>query len=82
MKHFSPAASLTGRTLTTRCFAQSGAPAPAQLEKARVFITDSQSWEIAGYGGGTGGGALRPHTEARVRRRPRSSRLSANAVRR
>jgi len=38
-------------------------------EKARVFITDSQSWEIAGYGGGSGGaggstthGGARPQT--------------------
>jgi hypothetical protein len=34
--------------------AQSG-PAPSG-EKPRVFITDSQSWEIAGYGGGTSAG--------------------------
>jgi hypothetical protein len=38
-------------------------------EKPRVFITDSQSWEIGGYGGGSGGaggsmvkGGARPQT--------------------
>ena len=41
----------------------------AQLEKARVFITDSQSWSIAGQSGGSGGtfagtmaGGARPQT--------------------
>jgi hypothetical protein len=29
---------------------------PGDSAKARVFITDSQSWEIAGYGGGGPGG--------------------------
>ncbi len=66
MKHFLLAASLFGSLLTMRCFAQSGAAAPAEVEKARVFITDSQSWEIAGYGGGTsGGGASTTHGGAR-----------------
>lgn len=31
-------------------------PVPPDAEKARVFITDSQSWEIAGYSAGTSGG--------------------------
>jgi len=35
-------------------------------EKARVFITDSQSWEVAGYGGGgNGAGASTTHGGAR-----------------
>jgi hypothetical protein len=45
-------------------------PAPSNdLGKARVFITDSQSWEMGGGGGGTGGshgssfgGGARPQT--------------------
>ena len=36
--------------------AQDKPSAPPDSEKARVFITDSQSWEIAGGGGGTSGG--------------------------
>jgi hypothetical protein len=39
---------------TSLLLAQS-APAPSG-DKPRVFITDSQSWEIAGYGGGTSAG--------------------------
>ena len=42
---------------------------PDSSDKARVFITDSQSWDIAGYGGGAGGaggsstrGGARPQT--------------------
>jgi hypothetical protein len=42
---------------------------PADLEKARVFITDSQSWSVAGSGGGSHGsygsamsGGARPQT--------------------
>jgi hypothetical protein len=42
---------------------------PADTEKPRVFITDSQSWEIGGYSGGSGGagggmvhGGARPQT--------------------
>ena len=39
---------------------------PEDSEKARVFITDSQSWEIAAYGGGTaGGGGSTAHGGAR-----------------
>jgi hypothetical protein len=44
-------------------------PAAADLEKARVFITDSQSWSVAGSGGGSRGsygsamaGGARPQT--------------------
>jgi hypothetical protein len=44
-------------------------PLPPDAEKARVFITDSQSWSIAGAGGGSGGaygsamaGGARPQT--------------------
>lgn len=40
-------------------------PAEPQ-DKARVFITDSQSWEVAGYsGGGPGGGGSTTHGGAR-----------------
>jgi hypothetical protein len=40
-------------------------PVPSS-EKPRVFITDSQSWEIAGYGGGgPGGGGSTTHGGAR-----------------
>ena len=42
---------------------------PADPEKPRVFITDSESWEIGGYSGGSGGaggsmvkGGARPQT--------------------
>jgi hypothetical protein len=42
---------------------------PTDAEKPRVFITDSESWEIGGYGGGSGGaggsmvkGGARPQT--------------------
>jgi hypothetical protein len=42
---------------------------PADTDKARVFITDSQSWEMGGYSGGSGGagggmvhGGARPQT--------------------
>jgi hypothetical protein len=46
--------------------AQESQKAAADSEKARVFITDSQSWEIAGYGGGTaGGGGSTTHGGAR-----------------
>jgi hypothetical protein len=38
----------------------------AGSDKARVFITDSQSWEVAGYsGGGAGGGGSSSHGGAR-----------------
>ena len=35
--------------------AQENSKTPADSEKARVFITDSQSWSIAGQSGGAGG---------------------------
>jgi PEGA domain len=39
---------------------------PDDTPKARVFITDSQSWEVAGYGGGgPGGGGSTVHGGAR-----------------
>jgi hypothetical protein len=34
----------------------SSSTATSEADKPRVFITDSQSWEIAGYGGGGAGG--------------------------
>src|SRR5438270_2611265 len=47
-------------------FAQETAKTPGAPEKARVFITDSQSWEVAGYsGGGPGGGGSATHGGAR-----------------
>src|SRR5271163_3170644 len=49
--------------------AQEGQKAAADSDKARVFITDSQSWSIAGSSGGAGGayggsmaGGARPQT--------------------
>jgi hypothetical protein len=46
--------------------AQEKPKAAPDAEKARVFITDSQSWEIAGYSGGTtGGGGSTTHGGAR-----------------
>jgi|HubBroStandDraft_6_1064221.scaffolds.fasta_scaffold00150_11 hypothetical protein len=49
--------------------AQENQKAPADTEKARVFITDSQSWSIAAQSGGAGGaygssmaGGARPQT--------------------
>lgn len=49
--------------------AQEGQKAPAETEKARVFITDSQSWEMQGSSGGANGafaghiqGGARPQT--------------------
>jgi hypothetical protein len=36
--------------------AQDNQKPPATQDKARVFITDSQSWEMRGAGGGTSGG--------------------------
>jgi hypothetical protein len=46
--------------------AQEKQKAGPEAEKARVFITDSQSWEIAGYGGGTSaGGGSTTHGGAR-----------------
>ena len=47
-------------------FTQDSSKAPDASEKARVFITDSQSWEVAGYGAGTaGGGGSTTHGGAR-----------------
>jgi len=46
-------------------FAQENANADS-TDKPRVFITDSQSWEVAGYsGGGPGGGGSTTHGGAR-----------------
>lgn len=46
-------------------FAQDNAK-PDSTDKPRVFITDSQSWEVAGYsGGGPGGGGSTTHGGAR-----------------
>src|SRR5271165_1637490 len=46
--------------------AQEGSKTPDPSEKARIFITDSQSWEVAGYGGGgPGGGGSTTHGGAR-----------------
>jgi hypothetical protein len=49
--------------------AQDKSATPTDAEKPRVFITDSQSWEIGGYSGGSGGaggamvkGGARPQT--------------------
>ena len=49
--------------------AQVSTKPPDSSDKARVFITDSQSWDIAGYGGGAGSaggsrtrGGARPQT--------------------
>src|SRR3982074_2287291 len=36
--------------------AQDKQNAPAAQDKARVFITDSQSWEMSGHSGGSSGG--------------------------
>src|SRR5579871_6030128 len=45
------------------------AASAAPAEKARVFVTDSESWEMSGHGGGGGGvfaseqhGGARPQT--------------------
>jgi hypothetical protein len=46
--------------------AQDNQPVAPPAEKARVFITDSQSWEVAGYAGaGAGAGASVTHGGAR-----------------
>src|SRR5437870_3060822 len=42
--------------LAVAAFAQDKAATVASDEKPRVFITDSQSWEIAGGGGGSSAG--------------------------
>ena len=49
--------------------AQEGSKSVGDVERARVFITDSQSWTIAAQSGGTGGafggtmaGGARPQT--------------------
>jgi hypothetical protein len=54
---------------TSFAVAQAAAPADSTGEKPRVFITDSQSWEMDGSAGGTGGtfgaqshGGARPQT--------------------
>ncbi len=50
-------------------FAQENSKAPSTSEKARVFITDSESWSVAAQSGGAGGafggtmsGGARPQT--------------------
>src|SRR5882757_7159797 len=55
--------------LHSASFAQEKQKGLADSEKARVFITDSQSWSIAGASGGAGGayggsmaGGARPQT--------------------
>jgi hypothetical protein len=55
--------------LGSACFAQEKQKVVPDSEKARVFITDSQSWSIAGASGGSGGayggsmaGGARPQT--------------------
>ncbi len=46
--------------------AQDNPKAAPDSDRARVFITDSQSWEVAGYGaGGAGGGGSTSHGGAR-----------------
>jgi PEGA domain len=54
---------------TSLCGAQTAAPADPNVEKPRVFITDSQSWEMEGSAGGSDGtfgahshGGARPQT--------------------
>src|SRR5690349_15351581 len=42
--------------LAVAAFAQDKAATVSSDEKPRVFITDSQSWEISGASGGTSGG--------------------------
>jgi PEGA domain len=47
-------------------FAQNDSKVSVASEKPRVFITDSQSWEVASYsGGGGGGGGSTSHGGAR-----------------
>jgi hypothetical protein len=55
--------------LTSITVAQGKQNAPAGQDKARVFITDSQSWEVGGHSGGSSGafggevhGGARPQT--------------------
>jgi hypothetical protein len=42
--------------LVSLAVAQDSPKAPATVDKARVFITDSQSWEVGGHSGGSGAG--------------------------
>jgi hypothetical protein len=62
-------ACLTPPLYLCSALAQANQKTPADSEKARVFITDSQSWSIAGASGGGGGayggsmaGGARPQT--------------------
>ncbi len=58
--------------LSVNLSSQNPAPTPSPdvpQDKPRIFITDSQSWEVAGASGGTGGtyagsmsGGARPQT--------------------
>jgi len=53
-------------TCFSPAIAQEAPKAPDTSERARVFITDSQSWEVGGYaGGGPGGGGSVAHGGAR-----------------
>ena len=52
--------------------AQENQKATGESEKARVFITDSQSWSVFGSGGGRGDHTGVQCREGRVRKRPRS----------
>jgi hypothetical protein len=54
--------------------------APEAADKARVFLTDSQSWEMADTEAAEREVAAQPYTEARVLKPQKSSRLSANAA--
>ncbi len=72
MKALTAAIAIFASSLAPPCFAQStssGPKAAPDVEKARVFVTDSQSWSIAGQSGGGGGayagtmaGGARPQT--------------------
>jgi uncharacterized membrane protein len=60
--------------LLCSAFSQNNQKTVAESERARVFITDSQSWSVAGQSGGAGGafggtmaGGARPQT-AEIRR--------------
>jgi hypothetical protein len=64
-----PLVYLCSSFLLSSSIAQDKQKAYADFDKARVFITDSQSWSVAGSGGGSGGsygssmaGGARPQT--------------------
>ena len=63
---------------TTSLFAQTNS---GDLSgRARVYVTDSKSWEIGGAGGGTAGGLARSAAAATGPKPPRSSKPSASAA--